>query len=88
VALICDENELQRSRLPLTEKVQAMTIRHRFKQTQSLEDRLVEQAKSLLEQAQMLRPGPVRDELIRKARQAEAASHMNDWLTSPLQAQK
>jgi hypothetical protein len=56
--------------------------RNRFKQSRTLEERLVEQARSLLEQAQLLRPGPVRDELIRKAREAKAAAHMNDWLRS------
>ena len=57
--------------------------RRRFKQSQTLEERLVEQAKSLMEQAQLLRPGPLRDELIRKARQAKAAAHMDGWLRSP-----
>jgi hypothetical protein len=57
--------------------------RRRFKQSQTLEERLIQQAKSLLEQAQLLRPGPLRDELIRKARQAKAAAHMNDSLRSP-----
>ena len=60
-----------------------MITRRRFKQIQTLEERLVEQAKSLSEQAKLLGPGPVRDELIRRARQANTASHMNDWLRSP-----
>jgi hypothetical protein len=54
-----------------------------FKQTQSLEERLSEQAKRLRAEAKLLPPGAVREELIRKARQAETASHMNEWLTSP-----
>jgi hypothetical protein len=54
-----------------------------FKQTQSLEQRLVQQAKRLLQEAQMLRPGTVRDDLIRKARQAQTASDMQEWLSSP-----
>jgi hypothetical protein len=55
----------------------------RFKQTQSLEERLSEQAKRLRAEAKLLPPGARRDEMIRKARQAETASHMNEWLSSP-----
>ena len=57
--------------------------RRRFKQTQSLEERLSEEAKRLREEAKSLPPGAVREEMIRKARQAETASRMNEWLTSP-----
>jgi hypothetical protein len=60
-----------------------MSQRRRFNQTQSLEERLSEEAKRLREQAKALRPGPVRDDLIRKARQAETGSHMSEWLRSP-----
>ena len=35
------------------------------------------------EQANLLPVGAVRDAALRKARQAEAAAHMDDWLTSP-----
>jgi hypothetical protein len=57
--------------------------RRRFKQTQSLEERLSEEAKRLREQAETLPPGIERDDLIRKGRQAETASRMNEWLSSP-----
>jgi hypothetical protein len=57
--------------------------RRRFKQTHSLEERLSEEAKRLRAEAKLLPPGAARDEMIRKARQAETASHMNEWLTSP-----
>jgi hypothetical protein len=57
--------------------------RRRFKQTQSLEGRLSDQAKRLRAEAKLLPPGAVRDELIRKARQAETGSRINEWLTSP-----
>lgn len=57
--------------------------RRRFKQIQSLEERLSEQAKRLRAEAKWLPPGAARDQMIRKARQAETASHMNEWLTSP-----
>jgi hypothetical protein len=57
--------------------------RRRFKQTQSFEERLTEEAQRLREEAEGMPPGLVRDQLMRKARQAETASHMSDWLTSP-----
>ena len=57
--------------------------RRRFKQTQTLEERLGEEASRLREEAKALPPGIERDQLIRRARQAETASRMNQWLTSP-----
>ena len=60
-----------------------MERRRRFTQTQSLEERLAEEAKRLRAEAKLLKPGTVRDELIRKARQAETGSHMSEWLRSP-----
>jgi len=58
-------------------------LRRRFKQAQSLEARLSEEAKRLRAEAKLLPPGAQREEMIRKARQAEIASHMDEWLTSP-----
>jgi hypothetical protein len=57
--------------------------RRRFKQIQSLEERLAEEAKRLREEAKLFPPGAVRDELVRKARRAETGSHLTEWLTSP-----
>jgi len=58
-------------------------MRDRFKQTESLEQRLTEEARRLRAQAELLPPGAVRDAALRKARQTETACHMNEWLTSP-----
>ena len=58
-------------------------LRRRFQQAISLEERLSEEAKRLREEAKSLAPGPNRDILIRKARQAETGSHMSEWLRSP-----
>jgi hypothetical protein len=58
-------------------------LRRRFQQTVSLEERLSEEAKRLREEAKSLPPGPDRDILIRKARQAETGSRMSEWLRSP-----
>ncbi|WP_225125340.1 MULTISPECIES: hypothetical protein [unclassified Bradyrhizobium] len=60
-----------------------MLTRRRFKQTQSLEERLAEEAKRLREQATLIPPGRLREQVIRKARQCETGSHMSEWLQSP-----
>jgi hypothetical protein len=57
--------------------------RRRFKQNISLQDRLAAWAKSVRQQADQLPPGPQRDELIKKARQADTAAHLDDWANSP-----
>jgi hypothetical protein len=58
-------------------------LRRRFEQTQSLEARLSEEAKRLRAEAKLLPPGAARDEMIRRARRAEIAAHINEWLASP-----
>ncbi|MGY4622806.1 hypothetical protein [Bradyrhizobium sp. USDA 4486] len=60
-----------------------MLKRRRFKQTQSLEERLAEEAKRLREEAKLLPHGPAREQIIRKARQCDTGSHMSEWLQSP-----
>jgi hypothetical protein len=57
--------------------------RRRFKQTLSLQDRLNAWAAQVREQAEMLPPGPERDALLKKVRQADTASHLEDWANSP-----
>jgi hypothetical protein len=57
--------------------------RRRFKQTIPLKGRLTAWAKDVMAQAQTLPPGPERDELIKKARQADTAAHIDDWANSP-----
>jgi CBS-domain-containing membrane protein len=42
-----------------------------------------ELAQAARERAERLTHGPEREALMRKARQLETASHMNDWVTSP-----
>jgi hypothetical protein len=60
-----------------------MLKRRRFKQDQSLEDRLAEEAKRLRQEAKLVPPGAVHDKLILRARQAETGSHISEWLRSP-----
>nr|WP_249128298.1 hypothetical protein [Bradyrhizobium lablabi] len=59
-----------------------MPKRLRIKQTDQLEDRLAETAKRLREEAAKLKPGAARDELLRRANQAEVGAHMSEWLRS------
>ena len=57
--------------------------RRRVKQTTSLDERLAEQARQIRTSAEALPQGSKeRDDMMRKARQADTACHMNEWLTS------
>jgi hypothetical protein len=57
-----------------------MQRRGRIKQTISLHDTLAAWTKAARELADALPPGPERDALLRKARRADTASHLQDWL--------
>ena len=60
-----------------------MPERRRFKHTQAFEERLAPEAEQFRKAAEQAEPGLARDLLLRRARQAETASHMSDWLRSP-----
>ena len=57
--------------------------RRRFKQIDPLDMRLSEEANRLRKQAQGTSPGIEREQLLRRARQAEIAAHISEWLSSP-----
>ena len=57
--------------------------RRRFKQTDTLEQRLADEAERLRQQAELLPPGALREQVVRKARQCETGSHMSEWLRTP-----
>jgi hypothetical protein len=57
--------------------------RRRFKHILSLPDRLAQEAERWRAEAEKLPPGAERHELEQKARQAETAAHMDEWLRSP-----
>ena len=57
--------------------------RRRFKDVVSFPDDLSEQAERLRAEAEKLPPGTERHGLERKARQAETAAHIDEWLKSP-----
>ena len=60
-----------------------MQQRRPTKHTDSFESGLSAEAKCLREQAELLPPGRLREEVLRKARQAETGSHLTEWLRSP-----
>ena len=60
-----------------------MQERRRFGQIDPLNKRLSEEAERLRKEARGTPPGVERDRLIRRARLAETASHMTEWLSSP-----
>jgi hypothetical protein len=60
-----------------------MTQRRRFKQTASLQDRLAAFAADMEEKATNAQPGLERDKLIKRARQTEVASRLDEWASSP-----
>ena len=49
----------------------------------TLIDRLMLEANRLQDEAHKLPDGPLRDAMIRKARQSETAAHIDQWLSSP-----
>ena len=55
----------------------------RFNQQTTLKDRLTAWARTVQEQAARLPPGAEREAMTRKARQADVAAHLNDWVRSP-----
>jgi hypothetical protein len=81
VASIGDENA--RSAPAFLQEWSSAMQRRRFKQTQTLEERLAEEASRLRSEAKGTPPGTEREELMRRARRAETAAHMNQWLSSP-----
>jgi hypothetical protein len=63
---------------------QPMQLQQRLlTETDQLEDLLTTEAKRLREEAELLPPGAVRQQVLRKARQAETGSHISEWLRSP-----
>jgi len=56
--------------------------RRSFKQTTTLKQRLLDEAARLRKQAKTTPQGFERELLLRRARQVETASHLNEWLSS------
>ncbi|MBR0806759.1 hypothetical protein JQ636_24720 [Bradyrhizobium japonicum] len=60
-----------------------MQKRRRFKQQFTLQDRLASWSKQVMATANALPLGPERDAMLKKARQADVAVHLDDWVKSP-----
>lgn len=58
-------------------------MQRRLKQTTTLQERLAREAERARARATTMPSGKERDELLRKARQAETASRIDEWLSSP-----
>jgi hypothetical protein len=58
-------------------------LRRRFKQPFTLKDRLAQEIEQLRDQAKNMKPGVALDQVLRRIRQNQTASSMNDWLGSP-----
>jgi hypothetical protein len=82
VAVTGDENAGRAPAIHAKEWSRVMK-RRRFKQKASLQERLNEFARDARERASALPPGPEREELIKKARQADTALHLEGWANSP-----
>jgi hypothetical protein len=58
-------------------------MKRRFAHTTTLEERLAQEAARLRQEARGTPPGIERETMIRRARQAETALHVNEWLSLP-----
>jgi hypothetical protein len=58
-------------------------MKTRREQDIPLRERVAAWAKETRQQADQMPPGPERDELLKKVRQAETFAHLEDWLNSP-----
>jgi hypothetical protein len=81
-AAIGDESTDRAPAAILAEWSSAMQ-RRRFKDVMSFPDDLSQEAERLRAEAEKLPPGTERHDLERKARQAETAAHIDEWLKSP-----
>ena len=57
--------------------------RRRFQNTLTFPDRLAKEAERFRQEAESKPPGQERDDLLRKARQAETAAQIDQWVSSP-----
>lgn len=57
--------------------------RRRIKHQKTFQERLTEEAARFRQAANDLPPGTIRELLLKRARQAETAAHIDEWLSSP-----
>lgn len=54
-----------------------------LKPDKAIGERLIQEARLAREKAEQLPPGAERDDLLKEARRAETAAHIDDWANSP-----
>jgi hypothetical protein len=74
---------MARDSVSVTQEAVMKAKRNRRKNTMAFDERLHQAANQARDAAQKLPQGKERDDLLKKARQAEAAAHLNEWLSSP-----
>jgi hypothetical protein len=57
--------------------------RRRFKQIDTLQERLSKFARDIKTRAEHLPAGDERDQLLKRARRADTAAHIDEWASSP-----
>jgi hypothetical protein len=57
--------------------------RRSFRNILTFPDRMAKEAERFRQEAETKPPGQERDDLLRKARQAETAAHIDQWINSP-----
>jgi hypothetical protein len=57
--------------------------RRSFRNILTFPDRTAKEAERFRQEAETKPPGQERDDLLRKARQAETAAHIDQWIASP-----
>ena len=67
-----------------TQEAQLIVRRHRFKQTSPLSERLESLARLARDRAAGAAPGVEREQLLKRAREAERAMQIDQWLTAPV----
>lgn len=60
-----------------------MKTRRRLKQIETFKERLMSFAKDARIRAEQLPPGSAKNDMLSKAGQADTASHIDAWLSSP-----
>jgi hypothetical protein len=58
-------------------------MKNLIEQSKSFKDSLLHEAEQARDRAKVLPPGSQREALLKKARQADTAAHIDEWLSSP-----
>lgn len=80
---ICERRNRWQNGL-IVQKARPMSGKSPIEHDQPLEDRLSEEARRLRARAKTLPPGARREEMLRKAEQAEVGVHMSRFLRTPV----